>query len=107
MRTFFLIPILVLALANVARAQTVKWNPPGGQLGYGKTNRLSLIFDGCEPADAFNLPAIDGLDISRPSRSEQTNIVNFNISQRVELSYAVQPTPEGRDRHPCAEHQHQ
>jgi len=95
MRTFFLIPILVLALANVARAQTVEWNPPGGQLGYGKTNRLSLIFDGCEPAEAFNLPAIDGLDISRPSRSEQTNIVNFNISQRVELSYAVQPTRRG------------
>jgi hypothetical protein len=98
MRTFFQIPILsilLLTLAEVAGAQTVEWNPPGGQLGYGKTNRLSLIFDGCEPADSFNLPAIDGLDVSRPSRSEQTNIVNFNISQRVELSYAVQPTRRG------------
>jgi hypothetical protein len=98
MRTFFQTPILsilVLALASVAGAQTVEWNPPGGQLGYGKTNRLSLIFDGCEPTEAFDLPAIDGLDVSRPSRSEQTNIVNFNISQRVELSYAVQPTRRG------------
>jgi len=98
MRTFFQIPvlsILVLTLAEIAGAQTVEWDPPGGQLGYGKTNRLSLVFDDCNPVGTFDLPTIDGLDIGRPSRSEQTNIVNFSISRRVELSYAVQPTRRG------------
>jgi hypothetical protein len=99
MRTFFQIPVLLmlaLSLAIVADAQTVTWNPPDSQLGYGKTNRISLVFDGCEPTEAFKLPTIDGLDVSSPSRSEQTNIVNFKISQWVEFSYAVQPTRRGQ-----------
>lgn len=84
-----------VVLVALAQAQTVTWNPPGGQLGYGKTNRLSLIFEGCQPADGFSLPPIDGLDISQPARSEQTSVMNFKVSRRVELSFAIQPTRRG------------
>lgn len=84
-----------IILAVAAQAQSVTWNPPGGQLGYGKTNRLSLIFEGCQPADGFTMPSIDGLDISQPARSEQTSVMNFKVSRRVELSFAVQPTRRG------------
>ena len=92
-------PLLTLIAGLLAvssgLAQSVTWEPAGGQLGYGKTNRLSLVFDGCQPADDFRLPSIDGLDVSQPARSEQTNIINFKVSRRVELSYAVQPTRRG------------
>lgn len=91
--TLALATFMVLVVA--AQAQSVTWNPPGGKLGYGKTNRLSLIFEGCQPADDFSLPSIDGLDISQPARSEQTSIMNFKVSRRVELSFAIQPTRRG------------
>jgi len=93
-RTAFTLTALTI-LAAVSHAQSVSWNPPGGQLGYGKTNRLSLIFEGCQPPENFNLPRIDGLDISQPARSEQTSVMNFKVSRRVELSFAVQPTRRG------------
>ena len=93
---FLLFPILAgLFAATCGLAQSVSWEPAGGQLGFGKTNRLSLVFDGCQPAENFELPPIDGLNVGQPARSEQTNIINFKVSRRVELSYAVQPTRKG------------
>ncbi len=93
-KTAFTLTALII-LTAVSHAQSVSWNPPGGQLGYGKTNRLSLIFEGCQPSGNFKLPIIDGLDISQPARSEQTSVMNFKVSRRVELSFAVQPTRRG------------
>lgn len=73
-----------------ALAQAVRWDPPGGQLGYNQTSQLALIFEDCEPDGAPALPAVDGLQFAnRPSQSSQTSIVNFKVSRTFSLIYAV------------------
>ncbi len=86
----FLVGTLFLSVA--AFAQSVRWDPPGGQLGFNQTGQLSLVLEDCEIDGAPNLPAVDGLQFGRPSQSSQTSIVNFKMSQTFILTYPVRPT---------------
>ena len=60
--------------AHAAYAQTVRWDPPGGQLGFNQTSDLSLVFANCEPEENAKLPTVRGLTfLGRPSVSSSTN----------------------------------
>ncbi len=84
-----LIGSVLLSLS--ALAQSVRWDPPGGQLGFNQVSQLSLVFEDCEPAGDPRLPAVDGLQFGRPSQSSQTSIVNFKMSQTFSFVFPVRP----------------
>jgi len=75
-----------------AAAQTVRWDPPAGQLGYNQVSQISLVFENCEPDGAPALPQVDGLTFGRPSQSSQTSIVNFSMTRTFSLVYPVRPS---------------
>jgi tetratricopeptide (TPR) repeat protein len=84
---------LFLALLPLAAfAQSVRWDPPGGQLGFNQVSQLSLVFEECEPDGEVDLPDVDGLQFGRPSQSSQTSIVNFKMSRSFTFTYPVRPT---------------
>ncbi|MEJ1973370.1 MAG: BatD family protein [Lacunisphaera sp.] len=71
-------------------AQTVRWNPPGGQLGFNQISQLALVFEDCEPEGEPKLPTVDGLLFAgRPSQSSETSIVNFKMSRTFSYIYPV------------------
>ena len=79
-------------LAVQAHAQSVRWDPPGGQLGFNMVSELSLVFENCEPdTDTFRLPPVDGLVFGRPSQSSQTSMVNFKFSKTFAFAFPVRP----------------
>ncbi|HET7537782.1 MAG TPA: BatD family protein [Candidatus Didemnitutus sp.] len=84
--------VLFLALPGRFFAQSVRWDPPGGQLGYNQVSELALVFEECEPDGAPQIPTIDGLNFGRPSQSSETSMVNFKISRRLTLVYPVRPS---------------
>ncbi len=87
---------LALLLPLAAFAQSVRWDPPGGQLGFNQVSQLSLVFEDCEPDGAPALAPVDGLQFAgRPSQSSQTSIVNFKMSRTFTLIYPVRPTKRG------------
>ncbi len=87
----FVLCLLLLPLA--AFAQSVRWDPPGGQLGFNQVSELSLVFEDCEPDGQPVLPVTDGLQFAgRPSQSSQTSIVNFKMSRTFSFTYPVRPT---------------
>jgi hypothetical protein len=94
MRQQNLILFLVLFLVLPGRffAQSVRWDPPGGQLGINQVSQLSLIFEDCEPDGDPRLPVVDGLQFGRPSQSSQTSIVNFKMSRTFSFIFPVRPT---------------
>ena len=70
---------LPLGLAVTGLAQSVRWDPPGGQLGFNQVSEVSLTFTDCEPElDKLRLPAVDGLVFGQPSQSTSMSIVNFS-----------------------------
>lgn len=82
-----------LAATAAALAQSVHWDPPGGQLGFNQVSELSLTFENCEPDnDSLSLPQVDGLVFGRPSTSSQTEMVNFSVTRRFSYVYPVRPT---------------
>ena len=92
------IPTLVLLLLRglaagqtLSRAQTVRWEPPGGQLGFNQVSDLALVFENCEPDGDPALPKIDGLQLGRPSQSTEMNMVNMTVTRRFSLVYPVRP----------------
>jgi tetratricopeptide (TPR) repeat protein len=85
---------------STALGQSVYWSPSGGTLGYGKATSLSLVFDNCEPNEAIDLPLVDGLEFSRPSRSEQSSFINGRSTHSVEYVYRASPTRKGSVRIP-------
>lgn len=88
----FLVLFLVLFLAERALAQSVRWDPAGGQLGFNQVSELALIFENCEPDGSTPLPPVDGLVFNRPSQSSQTSIVNFSMTRTYSLVFPVRPT---------------
>lgn len=82
--------LLALAWPTLSRAQTVRWDPPGGQLGFNQTAELSLVFENCEPEGSLSLPRVAGLQIgTNPSRGMQTSIVNFSVTKTYTLTFPV------------------
>ena len=94
MRPSKIFPVLLLALFVTARglAQSVHWEPPGGQLGFNQVSQLSLVFENCDPEGDPALPRIDGLALGQPSQSTETSMVNFHTTTRFSLIYPVRPT---------------
>jgi tetratricopeptide (TPR) repeat protein len=84
--------ILALSISGGGLAQSVRWDPPGGQLGFNQVSELSLVFENCEPAGEPQLPRVDGLTFGRPSQSSQTSIVNFKMSQTFSWIFPARPT---------------
>ena len=78
-------------LSAQAFAQSVRWDPPGGQLGFNQVSPLTLVFENCEPDGAPQLPQVDGLTFGRPSQSSETSIVNFSVSRTFKLIFPVRP----------------
>ena len=85
--------LLLLTGAIPALAQSVRWDPPGGSLGFNQVGQLALVFEDCEPDGEPKLPAVDGLQFAgRPSQSSQTSMINFKISRTFSYIYPVRPT---------------
>ncbi|MBE2214135.1 MAG: protein BatD [Opitutaceae bacterium] len=87
--------VLACLAPLAAQAQRVYWDPPGGRLGLGKTEPVSLVFEDCSPAEAFRLPEVPGLDFGTPSEAQQTSIINFQTSTKVVLTYPVRAAQKG------------
>ena len=89
-----LLALLLLPLS--ALAQSVRWDPPGGSLGFNQVGQLALVFEDCEPDGEPKLPAVDGLQFAgRPSQSSQTSMVNFKITRSFSFIYPVRATKRG------------
>ena len=70
-------PFILLAAwlgSTTASAQSVRWEPPTGQLAFNRTSELALVFEDCEPEDGARLPEVDGLVFGRPSVSSQSSM---------------------------------
>lgn len=91
MRQLNIFLVLFLVLSGSARAQTVRWEPPGGQLGFNQVSDLALVFTDCEPAGDPALPKVEGLQFGRPSQSSEMNMVNFSVTRRFSLTFPVRP----------------
>jgi tetratricopeptide (TPR) repeat protein len=82
-----------LFFATTALAQSVRWDPPGGQLGFNQVSELALVFEDCEPeVDQLKLPQVDGLTFGQPSTSSETSMINFKVTRRYSLVFPVRPT---------------
>ncbi len=68
----------LLFLVPALRAQTVRWDPPGGALAVGQVTQLSLVFENCEPSGGIAPPAAPGLEFGQPSRGENNSISFVN-----------------------------
>ncbi|HRG56044.1 MAG TPA: hypothetical protein PLG56_08400, partial [Lacunisphaera sp.] len=53
--------VLFLVLPGRFLAQSVRWEPPGGQLGFNQVSDLALVFVDCEPDGDPALPKVDAL----------------------------------------------
>jgi hypothetical protein len=90
---FLLLLTLGLAVGQtLSRAQSVRWEPPGGQLGFNQVSDLALVFENCEPDGDPALPRIDGLQFGRPSQSTEMNMVNMTVTRRFSLLFPVRPS---------------
>jgi len=83
--------VLFLVLPGRFLAQSVRWEPPGGQLGFNQVSDLALVFVDCEPDGDPALPKVDALQFGRPSQSSEMNMVNFSVTRRFSLVYPVRP----------------
>lgn len=93
----FLLAALVLSLAGATllTAQSVRWQPGAGQLGFNQISQLALVFEDCEPDGPVELPQVDGLVFGRPSQSTNRSI-SFGTGGRQSsstftLTYPVRP----------------
>ena len=83
--------LLGIFLSIPALAQSVHWDPPGGQFGFNQVSQLSLVFEDCEPDGEPRLPVVDGLQFARPSQNIQTSIINFKMSRTFSFVFPVRP----------------
>ena len=89
---YILFLAVFLALAGRSLAQSVRWDPPGGQLGFNQVSQLTLTFDGCEPdLDQLKVPRTDGLTFGQPSQNSSMSIVNFKTTRTFSLIFPVRP----------------
>ena len=101
MRSLFATVFFVALSSLAALAQTVRWDPPGGQLGFNQVSELALTFEGCEPeGGGVTLPAVDGLVFGRPNVSQSSSF-SFGTGGRSSLStyslnFPVRPTKRSK-----------
>jgi len=88
--------LLALIAGTTLRAQSVRWEPASGQLGFNQVNELSLVFQDCEPDGTPQLPQVDGLVFGGPPSSSQNrsfSMINGKVENTVTftLTYPVRP----------------
>lgn len=88
-----LVRLLLLSalLLTAARAQTVQWQTADS----GDTSDLQLVFQDCAPEGDPRVPALTDATLSFGGSSQQTSIVNFNISRSVVLTYRLRARTAG------------
>ncbi len=72
-------------LVAVAHAQSVRWEPAES----GTASVAVLVFDDCAPDGMPDLPTIPGVTFTFAGQSESMNIVNFQMSRTVALTYQI------------------
>ena len=82
---------LSLALFATACAQAVHWEPSES----GMPNAVALVFDNCAPEGQPDLPPIPGLTFTFLGRSESMNMINFQTSRSVTLSFLLRGRQNG------------
>lgn len=86
------LPLVLVAAAFApfaAQAQSVRWDPPGGQLPVGEVSQLQLAFSDCTPDDPPAPPKVDGLTLQYQGQSTNISLVNGTFSRNVTVSYAA------------------
>ena len=82
----------LIGLSLAASAQSVRWDPPGGQLGYNQVSQLSLTFENCEPEEGLKLPQVEGLQIANtPGQSTNMEMNGLSIKKTFSLIFSVRP----------------
>jgi hypothetical protein len=88
----WILPLVLLAAllaAPVARAQTIRWDPPGGSLPVGEVASLQLVFEGCSPEQVPALPKVDGVHFEYLGQSSSTSLINGSFSQVLVLTFSA------------------
>jgi hypothetical protein len=91
-RTLRLSLLFLLAAALGApalRAQTIRWDPPGGTLPVGEVSQLQLVFDDCSPDDTPVPPKVEGLRLDYQGQSTNMSLINGTFTRNVSLTFAV------------------
>jgi hypothetical protein len=84
-----LLALAVLA-APAARAQSARWDPPGGNLPVGELTALQLVFEDCTPDDVPVVPPkVDGLRMDFQGQSSFTSLINGTYSKSMSMTFAV------------------
>ena len=96
MRLARLLSFVFLSLiANLAaRAQSVRWEPAEN----GMASAVVLVYENCEPDGPPELPAIAGVTFTPIGRTESMNMINFQTTRSVLLSYLVRGRQGAPDR---------
>ena len=77
-------PLLLTVVA--ARAQSVRWEMADqGSL----SSTVQLVFENCAPEGQPDLPTVPGITFTFVGQSQSTNIVNFQVTRSVALTYMV------------------
>lgn len=87
--------LLALGAMTSAFAQTARWQPDRGNLGLGQASEIQLVFENCSPNGTPTVPRVNGVSLELTGQSQSTEIVNFNVTRRVLLTYVARPTQRG------------
>ena len=87
--------LLALGAMTSAFAQTARWQPDRGSLGLGQASEIQLVFENCSPNGTPTVPRVNGVSLELAGQSQSTEIVNFNVTRRVLLTYVARPTQRG------------
>ncbi|MBI4622659.1 MAG: BatD family protein [Verrucomicrobia bacterium] len=77
--------LFALLFAVATRAQSVRWE--AGESGIA--SQVQLVFENCAPDGQPDLPPLPGATLTFQGQSESVNIVNFQMTRTVTLSYLV------------------
>jgi hypothetical protein len=73
------------------QAQSVRWEPADS----GAPNSVVLVYENCTPDGQPELPVIAGVTFTFLGRSESMNMINFQTSRSVSLSYLLRGRQTG------------
>jgi hypothetical protein len=82
--------LIFFGLAAVAHGQSVRWESDPGN-----PSSLQLVFEECAPEGRPELPAVPGATFTYVGESQNVNIVNFQMSRSVTVSYLVRSRQGG------------
>ena len=86
------LPLLAtLALATLARAQSVRWVPADS----GVSQAAMLVFEDCAPDGEPQLPVLPNATLTRVGESSNTSIVNGTVTRSIVLSYLIRARQSG------------